>query len=42
MHQDEVEKFIKDLYMRSGPDKWEQFSKKIKDESNAEDQHKLV
>ena len=42
MHQDEVEKLIKMLYMKSGHEKWESFSKKIKEESNSEDEHKLV
>jgi hypothetical protein len=30
------------LYIKAGPDKWESFSRKIKEESNAEDSHKLV
>ena len=28
--------------MKSGHSKWEQFSNKIKEESNPEDQHKLI
>ena len=42
MHSEEVENLVKNWCVKAGKKKWKEFSKKVRQHSNPEDQHKLI